>query len=368
MTERREPAARAPRPYNLVAELTYRCPLRCAYCSNPVGYSDVREALGAADWGRAFREAAALGVVHVGLTGGEPTVRGDLPEIVARAAAAGLYIHLVTAGTTLRNGDLAGLCEAGLRSVQLSLQDTRPGPADAVAGVPAFERKLAFAAEVRAQGLPLTLNVVLHRGNLAQVAEIIDLARRLDADRLELANAQYHGWALINREALLPSAEQLEQAARDVASARRAGERPEILFVLPDYFAGRPKPCMGGWGRRTIVVAPDGRVLPCHGASEIPGLEFWSLTENPLAACWAEAPGMNAFRGQEWMPEPCRSCPDRERDFGGCRCQAFALTGDAEATDPACRHAPRHDVVKAARRSASSRREGLSFVYRGERA
>ncbi len=368
MTARRQPAVQAPRPYNLVAELTYRCPLRCAYCSNPVGYADVREALDAAGWGRAFREAAALGVVHVGLTGGEPTVRGDLPEIVARAAAAGLYIHLVTAGTSLRNGALAGLCEVGLRSVQLSIQDARPGPADAVAGVPAFERKLAFAAEVRARGLPLTLNVVLHRGNLAQVAEIIDLARRLDADRLELANAQYHGWALINREALLPSAEQLERAAQEVARARRRGGRPEILFVLPDYFAGRPKPCMGGWGRRTMVVAPDGRVLPCHGASEIPGLEFWSLMENPLAACWAEAPGMNAFRGQEWLPEPCRRCPDRERDFGGCRCQAFALTGDAEATDPACRHAPRHDIVQAARSAAASPRGDVPLVHRGDRA
>jgi len=367
MTSRREPGTPAPRPYNLVAELTYRCPLRCAYCSNPVAYADVREALDAAGWGRAFREAAALGVVHVGLTGGEPTVRSDLPEIVARAAAAGLYVHLVTAGTTLRDGELAGLCEAGLRSVQLSIQDARPGPADAVAGVPAFERKLAFAAEVRARGLPLTLNVVLHRGNLTQVAEIIDLARRLDADRLELANAQYHGWALINRDALLPSAEQLEQAARDVADARRSGERPEILFVLPDYFAGRPKPCMGGWGRRTIVVAPDGRVLPCHGASEIPGLEFWSLAEKPLSACWAEAPGMNAFRGQAWLPEPCRSCPDRERDFGGCRCQAFALTGDATATDPACRLAPRHAIVQAARSAAATPRGSALLVHRGDR-
>jgi pyrroloquinoline quinone biosynthesis protein E len=252
--------------------------------------------------------------------------------------------------------------------VQLSIQGARAGPADAIAGAPVFERKLRFAREVRELGLPLVLNVVLHRDNLSQVTEIVDLARRLGADRLELANAQYHGWALLNRGALLPSREQLQQAARDVARARRAGEPPEILFVLPDYFADRPKPCMGGWGRRTMVVSPEGRVLPCHGAAEIPGLEFWTLADRSLAACWADAPGMNSFRGQAWMPEPCRRCPERDRDFGGCRCQAFRLTGDPAATDPACRLAPRHDLVMAARRDASAARRAERLVHRGSRA
>ena len=348
------------RPYNFVAELTYRCPLRCAYCSNPLGFARVPDALDAPAWTRAFHEAAELGVVHVGLTGGEPTLRDDLGEIVAGAEAAGLYAHLVTAGTTLDADGLARLREAGLRSVQLSFQDADPPAGDAVAGVAAHARKLDFARAVRAQGMPLILNVVLHRRNLGRVPEIVALARALGAARLELANAQYYGWALANRDALLPTRAQLEAAAADVERARREPGGPEILFVLPDYFAGRPKPCMGGWGRRTLVVAPDGRVLPCHAAAEIPGLDFGSLRERPLAWCWSEAPGMRAFRGEAWMPEPCRSCPERTRDFGGCRCQAFALTGAAASTDPACALAPRHAVVEAARAAAPSE----AFRYR----
>jgi pyrroloquinoline quinone biosynthesis protein E len=337
-----------------VAELTYRCPLRCAYCSNPLGYSRVPDALDAGAWVRAFHEASELGVVHVGLTGGEPTLRPDLREIVAGADSAGLYAHLVTAGTTLDRDGLAALESAGLRSVQLSIQDAVPVESDAIAGAPAFGRKLAFARAVHSLGLPLVLNIVLHRRNLGRVPEMIALARELGALRLELANAQYYGWALANRDALLPSREQLEAASAEVERARRVPGGPEILFVLPDYFAGRPKPCMGGWGRRTIVVAPDGRVLPCHAAAEIPGLEFGSLRERSLAWCWTEAPGMRAFRGEAWMREPCRSCPLRTRDFGGCRCQAFLLTGDAAATDPACSLSPHHGLVLAARAAAEA--------------
>jgi pyrroloquinoline quinone biosynthesis protein E len=341
-----------PRPYNLIAELTYRCPLRCAYCSNPLDFADVQGSLDAAAWTGVFAEAADLGAVHVGLTGGEPTVRPDLVEIVAGAARAGLYTHLVTAGVPLDPGRLADLRGAGLESVQLSFQDARPDEADAVAGTPAFERKLEFARAVRAQGLPLTLNFVLHRSNLERVGEMVALAESLDADRLELANVQIHGWALPNRDALLPSRAGLDAAARVVAEARRRRKRPEILFVLPDYFADRPKPCMGGWGRRMMVVAPDGRVLPCQGAAALPGLEFWSVPERSLADCWARAPGLNAFRGEDWMREPCRSCPERGRDFGGCRCQAFALAGDAAVADPACALSPHHGRVLAARRRA----------------
>ena len=360
----------APRPYNVVAELTYRCPLRCAYCSNPLGFREVGDGLDAAAWARVFREAAALGAVHAGLTGGEPAARADLDAIVSGAAGAGLYPHLVTAGTTLDADGLGALCDAGLRSVQLSIQDADAEAADAVAGTRAHERKLAFAAEVKRRGLPLTINAVLHRRNLGRVGEIIDLARRLDADRLELANVQVHGWALANRRALLPTRAQLDEASAVVERERRRA-RPEILFVLPDYWADRPKPCMGGWGARTLVVAPDGRVLPCHAAGELPGLEFWSAAERPLADCWAEAPGMNAFRGEAWMAEPCRSCPERGRDFGGCRCQAFALAGDAAATDPACSLAPHHDRVRAARAEAEAAAEaeragaGAALVLRG---
>jgi pyrroloquinoline quinone biosynthesis protein E len=350
----------APRPYNLVAELTYRCPLRCTYCSNPIDYRDVREALGGDAWARAFREAAALGCVHVGLTGGEPTLHPDLREIVSGGADAGLYVHLVTAGTTLSGDELAELSRRGLRSVQLSIQDADPAASDAVAGVAAFEAKLAFAEQVRRLGLPMTLNVVLHRGNLARVPEIVALARRLGAARLELANAQYAGWALRNRSALLPTREQLDRAAAQVAAARAEADAPEILFVLPDYFADRPKPCMGGWGQRILVMAPDGRVLPCHGAAELP-LEFWRFPERALADCWSEAPGMNAFRGEAWMQAPCRTCPERGRDFGGCRCQAFALAGDAAATDPACALSPQHGIVRSARDQDPS-----PPVYRGD--
>jgi pyrroloquinoline quinone biosynthesis protein E len=344
----------APRPWNLVAELTYRCPLRCPYCSNPIGFGAVPDALDADAWGRVFREAAALGVVHVGLTGGEPSARRDLDAIVRHAAAAGLYPHLVTAGIPLDADGLARLREAGLRSVQLSLQDAEPAASDAIAGASCFARKLVLARAARRQGMALTLNVVLHRHNLDRVAGLVALARELDADRLELAHVQYEGWALRNRAALLPTRAQLEAASAVVEGERRRGARPEILHVLPDYFAGRPKPCMGGWGRRLVVVAPDGLVLPCHAARDLPGLAFWRVPERALRVCWEDAPGMNAFRGEAWMREPCRSCPERGRDFGGCRCQAFRLTGDAAATDPACALAPRHDVVVAARDEAPS--------------
>jgi len=343
-----------PRPYNLVAELTYRCPLRCVYCSNPLNFRDIPDSLDAAAWARVFREAAELGCVHVGLTGGEPTVRRDLPEIVAAAAEAGLYSLLVTAGTPLNRAGLERLRDAGLRSVQLSLQDVHAAMAEKIAGVPILEAKLAFAAWVHELGLPLILNVVLHRHNLSRVSEFITLARRLAASRLELANTQYHGWALRNRAALLPTRAQLEQAAKLVAEARKTSPAPELLFVLPDYWADRPKPCMGGWARKTIVVTPAGVVLPCHAAAELPGLSFWRADERGLRACWGDAPGMRAFRGDAWMPEPCRSCPERARDFGGCRCQAFALVGDPAATDPACSKAPRRDLVLAARAAAES--------------
>jgi len=354
----------APRPYNLIAELTYRCPLRCVYCSNPLDYASVRDGLDGAQWTRVFAEAAELGCVHVGLTGGEPTLHPDLEVIVAGAAAARLYPHLVTAGTTLDRDGLAALRRAGLRSVQLSVQDAEAAASDAVAGVACFDAKLAFAEAVRAEGLPLTLNVVLHRRNLERVEALVALALRLGAARLELANAQYHGWALRNRDALMPSRAQLETAAERVSRLQRAHPELEMLFVLPDHHRGRPKPCMGGWGRKSLVVAPDGGVLPCHGAAGLPGLEFWRVPERPLAECWADAPGMNAHRGEAWMREPCASCPERERDFGGCRCQAFQLTGDAANTDPACALAPEHALVAEARHAAA--RPAPDWVHRGD--
>ena len=356
----------APRPFNLVAELTYRCPLRCAYCSNPIDYASVRDGLDTAAWRRVFREASELGVVHVGLTGGEPAARRDLPEIVAAAAEVNLYPHLVTAGTILDREGLGTLVEAGLKSVQLSFQDVDPARGDAVAGVSAHGRKLEFAEHVKSQGLPLVLNVVLHRENLPRVGELIELAASLGAERLELANTQYHGWALRNRDALLPSRDAVAEASRVVEEARRRYRKPEILFVLPDYFTDRPKPCMGGWARKTLVVTPSGQVLPCHGAAELPkteALAFWSFPDHSLAECWRDAPGMNAYRGEDWMPDPCRSCEARSRDFGGCRCQAFALTGDPAATDPTCGLSPHHEVITEARGAAE--RPAPAWTLRG---
>ncbi len=356
----------APRPLNLVAELTYRCPLQCPYCSNPLQLGAVREALDADDWARVFREAAALGVVHVGLTGGEPSARSDLPEIVAGAEAAGLYSHLVTAAVPLDPDGLAVLAERGLCSVQISLQDADAEHSDRIAGTRSFDRKQVLAAATKKLGLPLTLNVVLHRHNLDRTREIIRLARALDADRLELANAQYQGWALLNRAALLPTRSQLDHAAGVVREECAESDRPEILFVLPDYFRDRPKPCMAGWAQQHIVVAPNGLALPCHGAAELPGLEFWNVQEHALAECWSDSPGMNAYRGEDWMPEPCRSCDARKQDFGGCRCQAFALTGDASATDPACGLSPHHAAIEEA--VAAPKEDVFRFRFPGNAA
>jgi len=353
----------APRPWNLIAELTYRCPLRCPYCSNPLDLAAHPDGLDAEAWADAFREARALGVVHVGLTGGEPTLRRDLPAIVSAAAAADLHVHLVTAGVPIDADGLAALQRAGLGSVQLSVQDAEAERSDRIAGAPVFAKKLAFARAARALRLPLTLNVVLHRENLARVAELIALARELGARRIELANTQYHGWALRNRAALLPTREQLRAAAAAVARERERSRGLEIVFVLADYFAERPKPCMGGWGRKAMVVAPDGRVLPCHGAAELP-LEFWSLREHALRACWEDAPGMNAYRGEGWMREPCRSCPARAQDFGGCRCQSFALAGDAAEADPACALSPHHAALVAAREREAAASGGPELAWR----
>lgn len=353
--------ATAPAPLNLIAELTYRCPLQCPYCSNPIDFRSRREALDADAWGRVFEEAAELGVVHLGLTGGEPSTRADLEQILAHAAAADLYPHLVTAARPLTSARLDDLAARGLRSVQVSLQAVDAELTNRIAGTVCFEEKLEIARHTVELGLALTINCVLHRHNLEQVPRMIELALELGADRLELANTQFHSWALENRAALMPSREQLETANAAVRSVRAhaASQGLTVLFVLPDYYAGRPKPCMGGWGRLALVVDPTGLVLPCHDSADLPGLEFWRLPARTLRECWEIAPGMQAFRGTDWMPEPCQSCPERERDFAGCRCQAFRLLGDAARTDPACSLSPDHGLIVAAR---DERRD--EFVFR----
>lgn len=342
-----------PRPYTLVAEVTYRCPLRCLYCSNPVRRPGARGELSAEDWRSVITEAETLGVVQLHLSGGEPLLRGDLESLVASGQKAGLYTNLITSGMPLSRERLGDLARSGLDAIQISLQGTREEDAERIAGGRFLERKLEAAGWARSLGLPLTLNVVLHRENLDQTETLIALAEQLSADRLELANTQYLGWALENRGRLLPSEEQLDRARRVArAAAERLAGKMEILFVLPDYFAGRPRACMGGWGRRYLVVTPDGLVLPCHQATSIPGLDFEHVTDRPLAEIW-NGPAMRAFRGEDFLREPCRSCQHRHEDFGGCRCQAFALTGDAAATDPACDLAPSHDIVRNARQRIS---------------
>jgi pyrroloquinoline quinone biosynthesis protein E len=346
----------APVPLGLVAELTYRCPLRCPYCSNPVGLAAYRDELTTEQWCRVLDEARELGMLQVHLSGGEPLARRDLAQLVAHAHRLGMYTSLVTSGVPLTETRFAALAEAGLDHVQLSVQDDAAATADAIAGVRAHERKLAAAAMVTRHGLPLTLNVVLHRENIGHVAGLTELAGQMGADRLELANTQYYGWAQRNWTALLPTRAQVEEAERDVQLARaRLGSRMEIVYVLADYYEDRPKPCMYGWGVRQIILAPNGDALPCPAAGQIPGLGVVNVRDEPLSTIWYSSPAFNRFRGTGWMPEPCRSCPRKEVDFGGCRCQAYQLTGDPAATDPVCALSPRHDLIAGLLTSAPAR-------------
>jgi PqqA peptide cyclase len=352
------------RPYTLVAELTYRCPLRCAYCSNPEQHSAHPE-LDSAAWQAVFAEAEALGVVQLHLSGGEPLLRRDLDALVTKARALGLYSNLITSAVPLTRERLALLKACGLDNVQISIQGITDADGLEIAGRGYLSQKLQAARWVRELELPLTINVVLHRRNIAQVPELIELALALGADRLELANTQYLGWALANRQALLPSPEQIARAREQARAAReRHRERMEILFVLPDYQAGVPRACMDGWGRRYMVIAPDGLVLPCHQARSLPGLHFDRVGSAPLARIWRESTGLEAFRGEAWMPEPCRSCDRRAIDFGGCRCQAYQLTGNAAATDPACSLSPDHSLIRTARDQVMAPEALIPLRYR----
>jgi pyrroloquinoline quinone biosynthesis protein E len=331
-------------PLGMLAELTHRCPLGCPYCSNPLALDSRADELDTATWARVFREAARLGVLQVHLSGGEPAARRDLVEITAAAHTTGLYTNLITSAVGLTPKTLAALSDAGLDHVQISIQDNAPGTADHIAGYAgAFARKRAVAAEVKRHGLPLTVNAVMHRANIDHVGGMVELALELGAGRVEIAHVQYYGWALKNRAALMPTPEQVERAAEAVEELRvRHHGRIVIDAVVPDYYARYPKACVGGWGRRSLNITPAGRVLPCHAAESIPGLEFWSVRDHSLANIWRSSPAFGAFRGTDWMREPCRSCVRREEDFGGCRCQAFLLTGDARAADPVCHLSPDH--------------------------
>ncbi len=354
------------RPYNLVAELTYKCPLQCPYCSNPMNYGETfRDELSTEDWGRVFREAAQLGVMQVGLSGGEPGARKDLPEITKAATEAGLYCHLVTAGTVFTKEKLAKVKEAGLVSAQISVQDSDPANSDLIAGVPSFDKKMEFAQWCRELELPITLNVVLHRLNLDHIDDIVALAKRMQCHRLEMANTQYYAWALENRDLLMPTREQLDGAREAAKKAREDNPGMEILFIIPDYYADLPKPCMGGWGGQVIQIQPTGKVLPCAAAEVIPDIVYESVRDKSLVEIWHHSEAFNRFRGTDWMPEPCRSCDRKEIDFGGCRCQAMMLTGDPRNADPTCQYSPHHDIVVEARKAAlRPARPPSEIVYR----
>jgi pyrroloquinoline quinone biosynthesis protein E len=357
----RVPASAA--PYTLVAELTHRCALACPYCSNPRSLVRGQDELSTTEWIGVIDDAADLGVMQVHLSGGEPLARPDLEPIATRARQRDLYVSLVTSGVPLERERLGKLAPH-LDHVQLSVQDAQKAGSDRIAGFAGFDQKMRVAAWVKDLGLPLTLNVVLHRENIDRAEAIVAMAEHLGADRLELANVQLVSWALENRGALLPSLAQLERAREIAAAARRRLEgRMQVVFVLPDWHADRPRACMDGWGRRFAVVAPDGAVLPCHAARALP-LTFETVRSRRLGAIWAAGEALNAFRGEAWMAEPCKSCDRREIDFGGCRCQAFSLTGDLRATDPACTLSPQHDLVRAARAEAD-RPAARSLVYRG---
>jgi pyrroloquinoline quinone biosynthesis protein E len=335
------------KPLGLLAELTHRCPLGCPYCSNPIALDPRTDELDTATWARVFQEAAGLGVLQAHLSGGEPGARRDLVEITKAAHAAGLYTNLITSAVGITDKTLGLLSDAGLDHVQISIQDSTEKSADLIAGYAgAFTRKCALAAEVVRLKLPLTVNAVMHRANIERIADIVDLALTLGATRVEVAHVQYYGWGLKNRAMLMPTREQVMRAAK-VVEELRARHHGQIVIdaVVPDYYARLPKPCVGGWGRRSLNVTPAGKVLPCHAAESIPGLEFWNVRDRSLAEIWANSPAFNAFRGTSWMQQPCATCPKREEDFGGCRCQAFALTGDARATDPVCHLAPSHARV-----------------------
>jgi pyrroloquinoline quinone biosynthesis protein E len=357
-------------PIGMLAELTHRCPLQCAYCSNPVELMKGDREMDTEGWISLFEQAADLGVLQVHLSGGEPTLRTDLAELIACLAGRGVYTNLITAGVGIADGRIEAWAEAGLDHIQLSFQGARPATTEKIGNSRgAHEKKLETAKRVREAGLPLTINAPIHRHNMEEVPGFIELALSLGAERLEIANVQYAGWALLNRKALMPEREAVERQIQIVEEAQeRLRGMMTIDFVTPDYFAIYPKPCMGGWARDAFMVAPDGTVLPCHAAGTIKSLHFERFGDWSLSRIWHESSAFNAFRGTDWMQEPCRSCERQEIDWGGCRCQAMAIAGDAAATDPACIKSPLHArmgaLIKEAIDTKASDATPDAFTYR----
>jgi len=334
-------------PLWLLAELTYQCPLHCVFCYNPVDYAANRQELTTAQWMDVMQQARKLGAAQLGFSGGEPLQRKDLEALVAEGHRLGYYTNLITSGVGLTEARLAHMKEAGLDHIQLSFQDSTREMNDFLSSTKTFDLKMRVAELIKRYDYPMVLNVVLHRHNLDHVGRIIEMAAEMKVEFLELANTQYYGWGLINREQLLPTGEQLQQAEATVNAYREQfGNAMRILFVVPDYFEDRPKACMNGWGSVFLGISPDGVALPCHAARSLPGLDFPSITEQSLHDIWYHSEAFNRYRGDDWMQEPCRSCPEKDKDFGGCRCQAYALTGDATNADPVCDKSAHHSVVQ----------------------
>jgi pyrroloquinoline quinone biosynthesis protein E len=342
-------------PLALIAEVTHRCPLHCVYCSNPMQLTAASNELSTEEWISVFRQAGKLGMLHAHFTGGEPLARNDLTELIAAARAAGLYTNLITSGIGLNEQRLQMLVKAGLDHIQISFQDSREDAANWIAGTKAHVHKTELSHAIRRHKIAFTVNLVVHRQNLDHLEEMISFIEQLQPERVEIAHTQYYGWALANRAALMPTRAQLETAVAIIREAeKRLSGRMRIDSVVPDYYAKYPKACMGGWGRRLMLVNPSGKVLPCHAAEVLPGLSFENVREKSLDRIWQESESFRKFRDEAWMPEPCRSCDRRGEDFGGCRCQAFLLTGDERATDPACSLAPAHRIVESAVEEANS--------------
>ncbi|MCU0955797.1 MAG: pyrroloquinoline quinone biosynthesis protein PqqE [Hydrogenophaga sp.] len=338
-------------PLWLLAELTYRCPLHCVFCYNPTQHARLRDELTTAQWVDVMRQARALGAAQLGFSGGEPLLRDDLEELVQEAHRLGYYTNLITSGVGLTPARAQKLKDAGLDHVQLSFQDSTRELNDFLSHTRTFDLKQKVARLIKAHDWPMVMNCVLHRHNLPHVRKIIDMAVALEAEYLELANTQYYGWAWVNRDHLMPTRDELERAEAEVRAfraeqeAQTGGHRCRVLFVVPDYFERRPKACMNGWGSVFLSIAPDGMAMPCHNARDLPGLALPSVTTTPVADIWQRSQAFNAFRGDAWMKPPCRDCDERDKDFGGCRCQAFLITGDPTQADPVCSKSPYHEQV-----------------------
>ncbi|MCW9035076.1 MAG: pyrroloquinoline quinone biosynthesis protein PqqE [Rhodospirillales bacterium] len=357
-------------PLWLVLELTYRCPLQCPWCNNPLNFSEIEQELSTEEWKKVLRDARKLGSLQLGFSGGEPMLRQDLEELVEYANGLGFYTNLITSGMGLTKKRLIKLKEAGLKQIQLSVQHSDRAKNDAMVGAESFDQKMAACEEIKAQGFPVVLNVPISRYNIDAVGDMIKLAERTGIEFIEFANIQYYNWALLNRTELMPTKEQLEEAEAVVNAEReRLGKAVTMYFVIPDYFDGRPKACMNGWGAIHLTIAPDGSALPCQEAQVIEGLEFPNVRDKPLDWIWHESPTFQKYRGDSWMKKPCIDCDEKEKDFGGCRCQAFLLTGDAENTDPACSKSPHFDVVLSAVEAARDRKgPGSPMVMRNRHA